>query len=359
MSKSRGLQDFIENRAAMPVFLIVAGCIICRSSSFWSGGALNIAALLGPFGLRVFDGATGLGISVGSELLSSIFGRQALRNKAEAFEAAGRTGIRKDEKAALVAEFTWRYKLSLFFMGLGLLASASAGFAFLVSTTQSHSLGSDVAELVITLTLVAILAALGIFYQPADHSSEMAAEHAQSLRARILEAAAGRITRGAHTPQDVRLLAGSLGKAEREKFLAALAPQASADDPLWTTSDLTLWLGIADDPSMKRQVLRRLAKLAEAGLITKNERGQYTLPRSLAAIEFSSDFVNMRRGPNSQGRISSVPSHEYVRGRRGEAHQADTGTTGSRQYSPPDAQELVPDNDTDATVPRARQELTA
>lgn len=320
--KSRGLQDWVENRAASVAFLTAVVCVVLRGVQFWSGGALNLAQLLGAHGIAAFDIITGLGIALGSELLASIFGRQFLRSGAEAREASGRSGLKRAEREALVAEFRFRARLSLLFMVVGILASAGAGFSFLQATTKASGIGQDIAELAITGTLVLILTALGVFFQPPDRSAEMATEHAQTMRTRILEAAAGRITKGLHSPQDVRLLAGSLGKAEREKFLAALAPQATALDPLWTTADLYLWLDIADNPSLKRQVTRRLSKLAETGLITKNEKGQYIFPRSLAAIEFSGDFVSMRKG---SPRISSVPSREYQE-RRSQVYQESAGS---------------------------------
>lgn len=342
MARSQGLQHFIESKAAGPAFAIAAACVILRGAVFWSGGAFSVAAVLGTRGVHIFDGLTGVGVATGAELLASIFGRQWLRYKSEAREAAGRGGLRRAERAALVAEYTFRARLSFVFALFGVTASTAAGFAFLHSASGASSLGANLGELAVTVALVSVLTALGTFYEARpDDAGELATEHARALRARIVEAAGQRIARGDAAPQDIRLVAKALPRREQDRFISALLPE-SADDPAWSVADLADWLG-ADTPSGRRQLHRRLSRLAERGAaVTRDDRGSYRIPRSVAVAEFAGDFVKLNRPGGSRRSPSSVPA-------------GDTSAPATRQTYPPSPLAASHDSDAGTTTTDARQ----
>ena len=352
MAQSKGLQHFIEAKAAGPAFLIAATSTMLRGATFWSGGAFTVGGLLGPAGLRVFNGLTGFGIAVGAELLASIFGRQWLRYKSEIHEAEGRPGLRRAERAALVAEYTFRGRLSLAFMALGILASTAAGFMFLLSSTQTTTPAAAAGELLITIILVAILTAIGVFFETkADDAGEIATEQARALRSKITEAAGTRVARGDGTPQDIRLLAKALPRREQERFMAAMLPE-TPDDPLWSVADLADWLGM-DTPSGRRQLHRRLVRLTERGAsVTRDAKGAYRLPRSVAVSEFAGDFVQLNRPGAAKRSLSSVPTGQ---GRTAEAKgnvAADSTATAPRHMHPaePHVADRDFDGDTTSTI---------
>lgn len=339
MAKVGGVQGFIERRAEGPAFALAAFCMIARASSFYSGGAIALAHILGPRGLALFNGATGVGLAVGAELLGSIAGRQWQVNASEARDAGTRRGMTRHEREALAAHFASRARLSLVFMCVGLGASVAAGFSFLwgASGAGAHTFAGALGELVVTLLLVSIVAYLGIFKESrGDDPGELASVQAYAIRADIVREAGRRIASGKYAPQDVRIVARSLPRAERERFEAALTRE-STDDPLWTVRDIAAWLG-CDTPAGRRQITRKLARLMErgAGVLRDDASGQYRVPRSVAALHFAEDYVSInrageRRTPSARGlaRAESIASQD--RAANALAAGASSDTTGPRQ----------------------------
>lgn len=296
-SASHGLQHWLESRAAGPAFLIAAVCVMARGATFWSGGAFTVAGLLGAGGLRWFNGVTGIGIAVGAELLTSVFGRQWLRAEAEKHEAAGRSGLRRTERDALCAAYAFQARISKGFMGVGIAASTAAAFMFLATSTGAGNGWAILGELVIAAVLVVIMTGFGVFYQdrPDSDAGELATGQARGIRSRIVEAAGGRIAHGTFTAQDVRIVARALPRTEREKFEAALLTD-SPDDPIWTVGQLAAWLG-CDDSAGRRRITRRLSKLLDQGVgVVKDERTGYRIPQSVIAMYFSGEYLSAHKG---------------------------------------------------------------
>lgn len=288
---SHGLQHLLESKAAFPAFLIAAVCVMARGATFWSGGAFTVAGLLGPAGLRWFNGVTGVGIAVGAELLTSVFGRQWLRAEADKSDAAGRRGMRKSERDALCGYYAFHAFISKAFMIVGIVASTAAAFMFLLTSTGVRD-WAILGELVIALVLVVIMTGFGVFYQdrPDADASDVQTGQARTLRAGAVAAAGERIQRGDYTPQDVRLVAGALPRAERDAFEAALITD-SPDDPIWTTTQLAEWLG-CDDAAGRRRLVRTLGRLKANGAgILKDERTGWKIPRSVVAMHFAGEYL--------------------------------------------------------------------
>lgn len=303
--QSRGVQGFLEHRAEGPAFALAVLCMVARASQFYSGGALLLARVLGPAGMAVFNIGSGIGLAVGCELLGSIAGRAWQLNKMEALEVRGRKGLARAERQALAEHFASRARLSFLFMCIGLGASVCAAFAFMWTESGSHSLSGILGELVVTLLLVSVIAYLGIFKESSqsESASEIASAQAVSLRASIVDAAGKRIATGKHTPQDVRLVARALPRAERERFEAALLPE-TANDPHWTVRDIASWLG-CDTPAGRRQIVRKLSRLAEHGTgVLRDDTGAYRVPRSVVIATFAEDFLAI----NGRGSARNTPT---------------------------------------------------
>lgn len=341
---SRGVQGFLEHRAEGPAFALAVLCMVARASQFYSGGALLLARVLGPAGMQVFNIGSGIGLAVGCELLGSIAGRAWQLNKAEALEVQGRKGLSRAERHSLAEHFAGRARLSFVFMAIGLGASVAAAFAFMWTETGSRLSWGTLGNIVVTVLLVAVVAYLGIFKESrGEDASEIASAQAVSLRAGIVDAAGKRIAAGTHTSQDVRLVARALPRAERERFEAALLPE-SANDPHWNVREIAAWLG-CDTGAGRRQIVRKLAKLAEHGAaILRDDTGAYRVPRSVVIASFADDFlaINGRERERSTPRASSRAIAETEPG-----HTQLASLDASRQDSAPHV--LRPPSDTTPT----------
>ncbi len=306
MAKTKGVQGFLEEKAEGPTFAMVAICMMLRAVSFYSGNAHLLINLLGARGLAIFDDASGFGLTVGTELLMSIAGRQWQSNKREAREASARRGLNRQERAALVAHYQSKARLSLIFMLIGLGASISAAFSFLWTATGINSLGGAVSEILVSLLLVSVVFYLGVVKESKGvDASELASEQAHNIRGNVVDAAGRRIATGQYGPQDVRIVGQQLERTERDKFMAALLPE-TPDDPMWTAADIARWLG-TEGATARKQIARKLRKLADGGqgVITDPATGKYRVPRSVVVMHFASDYVEVnqrratRRNPSS------------------------------------------------------------
>ncbi len=308
MAKTKGVQGFLEEKAEGPAFALVALCMMLRAVSFYSGNAHLLINLLGVRGLAIFDDASGFGLTVGTELLMSIAGRQWQSNKREAREASARRGLNRNERAALVAHYTSKARLSLLFMLIGLGASVTAAFSFLWSATGVNSIGGALSEILVSLLLVSVVFYLGVVKESKGlDPSEVASAQAHSIRGNVVDAAGRRIAAGAFTPQDVRIVAQQLERNERDRFLGALLPE-TPDDPVWTAADIARWLG-AESATARKQIARKLRKLADsgAGAVMDDTTGKYRIPRSVVVSHFAGDYVEMHaRGATARNPTSAI-----------------------------------------------------
>lgn len=326
--RTRGVQGFLEEKAEVPAFALVALCMMARALQFYSGGAIVLAAALGARGVAVFNGFTGFGLAVGTELLMSIAGRQWQANAAEARDVAARRGLNKHERAAMAAHFQSKARWAFAFMIVGLCASITAAFSFLwTANGANHSPTAAISEIAISLLLVSVVFYLGVIKESrGDDPSEIATSRAFQLRAQVVEAAGARIASGTYTDQDVRIVKSALPRSERARFEQALV-RDDASDAVWTASQIVAWLG-CDDVAGRRRVQRKLARLAEqnAGVIKDEDTRQFRVPRSVVLRHFAEEFIASR-----------------------------TPVTRARQSGPLNPVAAPSDNDSDTTATRARQ----
>jgi len=307
MSKTKGVQGFLEEKAEGPAFGLVAVCMMLRAVSFYSGNAHLLTNLLGPRGLAIFDDASGFGLTVGTELLMSIAGRQWQSNKREAREASARRGLNRQERAALVKHYNHNANISLTFMLMGLGASVTAAFSFLGTAAGATSIGGKLSEILVSLLLVSVVLYLGVFKESRGvDPSELASAQAHSIRGNVVDAAGRRIAAGAYGPQDVRIVAQQLERTERDKFMGALLPE-TPDDPMWTAKDIATWLG-TESATARKQIARKLRKLADAGagVIMDDATGKYRVPRSVVVAHFAEDFVSINARAATQRNPTSA-----------------------------------------------------
>lgn len=342
MKTSHGLQHWLESKAAGPAFLIAAASVVLRGAAFWSGGAINLAAILGHTGVAWFNGGTGIGIAVGSELLASVFGRQWRRMQAERVEAAGRRGLHKAERAALCAHYAAQETIAKRYMLLGVAASLVASAFFLVTTTGAHGPAQIAAEVVIAGVLVAVMTGFGVFYEdrPDADAAELAQGQARTMRARAVEAAAARVASGDYTPQDVRLSGSALPRAERDSYESALIV-ATPDDPMWSTAQLAEWLG-CNDQAGRRSLQRKLVKLKESGAgVVKDDRTGYAIPRSVVAMHFADAYL-ASHAPVKRPSPAGLADLAAARAARTTPDAGTTATSGRATHDHlPDTAELV------------------
>ncbi len=300
MGSHGGLQRFLERSAEGPVFGIAAACMVSRAMQFYSFGSFSLAHALGPARMVWYDAATGAGLAVMCELLMSIAGRAWKADRRDMIEAEGRRGLSKMERTALVKHYAGSARLQFTFMLLGLAASLTAAFSFLwTGAGGTHDGGTILGDAVVTVLLVAGVFYLGVLKESRGESpAEVAQADAYSIRRNVTAAAGQRIREGKYTPQDVRIVARALPRADRERFESAMIAE-TADDPYWTVRQIADWLGI-DSDSGRRVVARKLARLLDKGygiLKDETQKSAYQVPRSVVLRIFADDFMARRSTP--------------------------------------------------------------
>lgn len=352
MARTTGVQGFLEEKAEGPAFGLVAVCMMLRAVSFYSGNAHLLTNLLGPRGLAIFDDASGFGLTVGTELLMSIAGRQWQSNKREAREASARRGLNRQERAALVAHYQSKARLSLLFMLIGLGASVTAAFSFLWSATGITSIGGALSEILVSLLLVSVVFYLGVVKESKGvDASELASAQAHSIRGNVVDAAGRRIAAGSYGPQDVRIVAQQLERTERDKFMGALLPE-TPDDPMWTAKDIATWLG-TESATARKQIARKLRKLADAGqgVIMDDTTGKYRVPRSVVVMHFAGDYVEVNARTATRRNPSSAISEPGLGQTGGVTSHTARKTSDSDSPTPPIRQGQAPHQDTPQGAP--------
>lgn len=300
------LQGWLEERAQGPVYAMAATSMVLRAALFYSGQGANFEHLMGPLGMGIINGVTAIGLAAGGELLASIAGRSWKRNRAEASEAKLRTDLKPMQRDVMASLFGEKARVDFWFMLVGVGASFLAAMSYMWIANPDHSLGAVVSEVVLTGLLLSIMTYLGIFKEGKRRNvAEEQAERAQDVASQIVDEAGKRIAAGVHTIQDVRVFARALPRVARDKFLAAFAAE-TPDDPTWTTTDIANWLN-CESQAGKRQITRKLAKLAETGApITRDERGAYRIPRSAVFLHFAEDFQKMLAGGQQTPSVRTI-----------------------------------------------------
>lgn len=334
MARKQGLQAFLETKAEGPAFLIVLVCMVARAAQFYSGGALQLAKLLGASGMAFFNATTGVGLAIGCELLFAIAGRSWQANKADAREAMAKRGMSKAEKMAMRDYYLSRARIAAIFCVIGLAASLAAAFSFLWGVNGDHSAGAILEELVVAGLLVTVVAFLAIFKESrGQNPTEEAQVHAYAGRTATVKEAGARVASGNYSARDVRVIARQLPRQERDSFEAALLPD-DAEDPYMTVRQLLDWLS-DDSAATKRRIQRRLQRLYDTGAgVTRDEQAGYRIQRSHVLRHFSDEFL----ASHAPARVSAPLA------------------TRARQNSQPKPEEqgATDDSDTTATMQRQR-----
>lgn len=334
--KGFDLQGWLEERAQGPVYAMASASMILRAALFYSGQGAQFEQMVGPFGMGLINALTAIGLAAGGELLASIAGRSWKRNIAESAEASMRTDLKPMQRDVMATLFLKKARTDRLFMLVGVGASFIAAMSYMWIANPDHSVGAFISEFVLTALLLSIMTYLGIFKEGKRRNvAEEQTERAEDVHSRIVDAAGARIAAGTHTVQDVRIFARALPRLARDKFLAAFAAD-TPDDPTWTTTDIANWLN-CNHQAGKRQITRKLARLAETGApITRDERGAYRMPRSAVFLHFAEDFQGMlHSGQNT-------PTMRTVR----------------RPSGPVNAQPMASDTDSDPSASSAGQPIS-
>lgn len=302
------LQEWLDTEASKYAWALLLVSIVGRGASFYSGGALSLPHLLGPRGMSIFDGITGVGIAFGCEMVSSIAGRAWQRNEQTANDAASLTNVKARERAAIEQRARSKARLDFRAMCLGILGSVFAAFMFLFTANGDHSIGTLLDEALVTSLLVGMMTYLGVFNTtPRSDPAQIATAQALDIRSAVTDQAGRRIASGIYSPDDVYSVAGQLPKGDKEKFIAALV-RPEPDDPMWGTREMADWLGLADLPTeqdeaaARRRLVRLLAKVAkDDARIQKDAHGKYQVPRSLALTYLAELYIELRRGNRPVG----------------------------------------------------------
>ena len=298
------LQAWLEERAQGPVYASAVLSMVMRAALFYSGQGATFERMVGVAGMSAINTVTAVGLAGGGELMGSIAGRSWKRNRVEAREAKLRRDLKPQERDAMAEHFASAARIDFFFMLIGVVASYIAAFSYMWIANQDHSFGAVLGELVLTTLLIAIVTYLGVFKEnKRTNASEARAARADALSDQIVDNAGQRIATNHATPQDVRLFARALPtKADRDRFLAAFASE-TPDDPHWTTTDIAIWLNCTENTAAKRQITRKLARLADAGApVMRDDRNAYRVPRSAVFLHFADDFLAMSQASASGGR---------------------------------------------------------
>jgi len=290
------LQAWLEERAQGPVYASAVVSMVLRAALFYSGQGAAFERMVGSAGMSTINAVTAVGLAGGGELMGSIAGRSWKRNRIEAREAKIRRDLKPQERDVMAKHFTGAAWIDFTFMVIGVAASYIAAFSYMWTTFPDHSPGTVLSEVVLTTLLIAIVTYLGVFKESKrKNTTEARAARADALNDQIVDSAGLRISANQHTIQDVRIFARALPtKADRDRFLAAFASE-TPDDPHWRTTDIANWLG-SDDPAVKRQITRKLGKLADAGVpVMRDDKNAYIVPRSVVFLHFADDFLRMAR----------------------------------------------------------------
>lgn len=335
------LQEWLDTEASKYAWALLLISIVGRGASFYSGGALSLPHLLGPRGMSIFDGITGVGIAFGCEMVSSIAGRAWQRNLQTAQDASGLSNVKARERVALEKRALAKATLDFRAMCLGIAGSVFAAFMFLFTANADHSIGTLLDEALVTTLLVGMMTYLGVFNTtPRSDPGQIATAQAMEIRGAVTDQAGRRIATGVYSPDDVYTVAGQLPKGDREKFVAALV-RPEPDDPMWGTREMADWLGLAqlpseqDEAAARRRLVRLLARVArDDARVQKDAHGKYQVPRSLALIHLADLYIELHRA--------------------GRPILSDVRLTGARQSGPLEAPDMAVTPPPDATLASVR-----
>lgn len=318
-----GLGQSLEKRFEKPVFFIVLTVMVARGAQIFSGGVLNIQALLGPVWFPRFEMITGAGMALGSEMLMSLAGRNWRTWNREAAEIAARPGLSKTQRVSLVNQARANGRNAFVFMLIGAASSLYTGIAFLLSTAGTRA--QQIQDIVICVVITGVILYLGVFRETsARDAAESALDELDASMNDALQAAVARFKGGNHTDQDTRFIAEHLPAHRQARFRRAVAKADTGR--YWTAAQVADELGIGRDAGEIRRLNRQVNALAKepANGVTKASNGRtWIIPHAVVMDtwgEAMADYRAMRRigekqaaaevrtpGGQPGGEISALP----------------------------------------------------
>lgn len=282
------LQQLIEHKLETPVFIVVTFMMVTRAAQMFSGGALNMAALLGRY-YPVFEIVTGLGLGLGSEMLMTISGRSWRNWGNEATDTESRAGMSKAARTAYVKRARQNASHSRIVMFVGMGSSLFAGLSFLFTDSGNINFSEPAFYVRLLTDLVAVtVVTTTVFYLGVLKESKGATEAEEAiseLDQGLNEAVSAAITRfrdGVQTPVDEKLIAEHLSPGRKAKFLRSVAKVNKGK--VWTAGELRKRLGYGNDATKIRKLnlaINTLAKDPENALEKGPDGRTWLIPVSI------------------------------------------------------------------------------
>jgi hypothetical protein len=282
---SGGLKAIIERKLEGPVFLITALMMVIRAAQVYSGGALVMSRVLGPF-FPAFESVTGFGLGAGGELLMTIAGRTWRGWRKEALEIETRPGLNAKQRKALIKAANEQAGHSKAFMIVGACVSLYTGISYLWENSShgsGFSWGAALSDVAPTIIITAVVFYLGVLRDMKDESAQEAALAAlDGGMTDALLAAVERFKAGISTDKDNRFIAENLPPHQAAKFRRAVAKATQGEQ--WTAAKVREAAGLGNDPATIRALTRQIAALArepENGIEKAPDGRTWLIPRAI------------------------------------------------------------------------------
>ncbi|HUY79623.1 MAG TPA: hypothetical protein VMV29_22825 [Ktedonobacterales bacterium] len=363
-ASGQGLSAIIEQRLETPVFFIVGAMMVISAAQMYSGGALVMSTLLGPW-FPAFQIVRGVGLGLGSEMLMSIAGRSWRYWSHALTEIASQTGIPKATKTANLIEARANAKQSRVFMFVGMASSVYAGVSYLLINNHITSLASLLDNLgalfgdtMICVVITSVVFYLGVLKSHRqDGRTERLLDALDDGMGDALHAAITRFKDSHHTDQDVAFIAEHLAPGQAAKFRRATAKRDATR--YWKASEIREALGMRDSPTAIRRLndtINKLAKRPECGLQKAEDGRTWLVPHVLVMDVWGEPIADYRALLKSQTAQASA----QVRGMVGASAPIDAGlpTPAPTRRRPPADVHMVPSG-ADASAPQTLELVPA
>lgn len=309
--RSGSVAESVEQRLEKPVFYSVLLVLVLRSATVFSGGILNLHALLGVFWFDAFQIVTGLGLALGSEMLMSLAGRSWRYWRKQETELAGTPGLSRIQRVSRVNEARANARISYWFMLIGAAASVGSGVWYLISN------GGDAAlDVAICIVITAVVLYLGVLRETKrQDSAEAALADLDAGMDAALMTAVERFRENRHTEQDIRFITEHLPPHRQGRFRRAVAKADGGR--MWNAAQIREGLGVGADQTQVRAINRQinaLAKEPQNGL-AKDAAGRWLIPNAVVQDVWGEAMADYR----AMARIGAAAAE--VRTADGQAHE--------------------------------------
>lgn len=293
-----GIQEWLDKRGIMPVFITTILALMLRSAQTWSFGGFSIARLPQPIP-TILVMATGVAVALAAELLASIAGRAWLTGWQEVVAIMTNRAIPKGQRGQEAALQRFKNKINFAFLLFGEAISIYGGVNFALTVSSDNAL----LDVIITVAIVGIVFYLGVVYTPHQKSHrEYALDMSRGIKAEIVKTNADKIKSGDYDNRIVQSVMASL-PAHEQGELRALLQSDRADEEMWDSATIATWIG-REDEAGRKYIARLLAKAFTNGDTTiqrggGNGRG-YRAPVSTVFRLFGEEILT-ERGKTSAG----------------------------------------------------------